>query len=85
MNFFCNKCGLCCKKVSESPTYCHLNRGDGICRHFQESDSSCSVFSSRPEICNMEIMYQKHFSREFSKDQFIEINKNICLKWQGKI
>ena len=81
MNKFpCFSCGKCCKKVHLSSETDFLNRGDGICKHYKESDNSCSIYDDRPDICSVEIQYKKHYSHVYTWEVFVEINLEVCKK-----
>ena len=55
--FYCNCCGLCCKNVNQSPIYQYLDRGNGICKYFNDHTSLCSIYDHRPVECNVDAMY----------------------------
>ena len=44
--FNCNKCGLCCQNLNEY--YLDLDRGDGVCRYFNEKTRLCDIYEKRP-------------------------------------
>jgi Fe-S-cluster containining protein len=48
MKFPCNACGECCRHVDGVPG---LDRGDGICTHFDEVTKLCQVYETRPMAC----------------------------------
>ena len=39
----------------------------------------CDIYNDRPEICNIYRMYNKHFSDEFSWDEFAVLNMLDCV------
>lgn len=47
--FHCDCCGLCCMNLDKSDLYSDLNRGDGICKYFDEQTHLCSIYDERPE------------------------------------
>lgn len=60
--FICDKCGLCCMKIGESPIYSFLDRGDGICKYFDYDTKLCSIYDERPVMCNyMSFILKKKF------------------------
>jgi len=76
--FPCTGCGACCKAILLSPQTRWLDRGDGICRHFDESQNACTIYETRPEICNVRIMYEKQYQEQFSWSEFVAVNQKSC-------
>lgn len=76
--FKCDKCGLCCMNLRRSKIYSCLDRGDGVCKYYCEDTHLCSIYKNRPEICNVDKMYIKYFSNNFTLDKYYEMNYNAC-------
>lgn len=76
--FPCDKCGLCCKRVSVAEETVFLDRGDGVCKHHDEESKLCSIYESRPEVCRVNEYYTKHYSKRISWDNFVQENLAIC-------
>lgn len=76
--FDCHRCGACCKLVNLSNQTSELDRGDGICRHFDELGNACNIYESRPEICNVSVMYEKSYKNIYDWASFSAINKEVC-------
>lgn len=64
--FPCSKCGECCRHINLIPQLSEFDRGDGICIHL--SGNLCDIYEQRPEICRVDVMYQKYYS-----DNILEI------------
>ncbi|OYU12582.1 MAG: zinc/iron-chelating domain-containing protein [Comamonadaceae bacterium PBBC1] len=77
--FPCNGCGKCCRKVANSPQTVWLDRGDSICKHFDETKNSCTIYDTRPLVCRVEAYYDKNLSHKISWNDFFQINLKICL------
>lgn len=60
--------------------YRHLDRGDGTCRYYDEASRLCSIYSSRPEICNVDKMYDEFFKDIYSLDKYYELNYAGCQR-----
>ena len=70
----CSKCkGLCCRHVVRD-----LDRGDGTCKHFDETTFKCKIYEKRPMICNTDAMFERFYSKFMSRDQFDNMNKKAC-------
>lgn len=70
----CSKCkGLCCRHVVTD-----LDRGDGTCKHFDETTFKCKIYENRPLICNTDAMFERFYSKFMSRDQFDNMNKKAC-------
>ncbi len=78
--FPCTQCGKCCRYVSKSELTAYLDRGDGTCRHFDEDTKLCKIYQNRPLICRVEDMYKTHFAKDYTWEEFIAINLEICNK-----
>lgn len=76
--FKCSRCGLCCKNIGVSRLYADLNRGDGICKFFDQNSSLCTIYENRPLICNVDAMYTTYFADKMSKSEFYELNYAGC-------
>ena len=78
--FPCTACGQCCRLVYLSEETAHLNRGDGVCRHFDEKQNLCSIYENRPLVCNIKQYYLTYLTEEMTWNHFITINWAVCEK-----
>lgn len=76
--FPCNGCGKCCRQVSNSEETAWLDRGDSVCKHFDEAANLCTIYENRPLVCRVEVYYDRYLTDRFSWDQFVQINLEIC-------
>lgn len=83
MSFPCNKCGWCCQNLDNNEMYSLLDRGDGICKWFNIKHNNCTIYHTRPEICNIEKMYHSNFSA-IDYDEYINLNIQVCQSVQRK-
>ncbi len=77
MQFPCNACGACCQKVTGVPT---LDRGDGICIHFDEKSKLCLVYESRPLVCNVDKAYATYFIDKISPQAYYMTQAVSCVE-----
>lgn len=77
MSFPCNKCGWCCQNLDKNELYSVLNRGDGTCKWFDLEGKSCTIYDTRPVICNIEAMYHNSFFA-MDYDEYIALNIHTC-------
>ena len=56
-NFPCSQCGACCRHVDLSELTAYLNRGDGVCRYYDQITHLCTIYDSRPEVCRIDQFY----------------------------
>ena len=75
MKFECDKCGICCKLLKGIPQLAAFDRGDGVCIHLK--DNLCSIYESRPDICNVEKMYV-FFKEQMSEEEYLQLMSNSC-------
>ena len=78
--FKCDQCGLCCRSVGTSYVYKDLDRGDGVCRYFQDGTNLCSIYHKRPLRCNIEEYYNTYFQDKMTKVEYFELNYRECDK-----
>lgn len=52
--FPCDRCGLCCQHVDRSLLTAQLDRGDGMCTHFDGKTGLCKIYAERPLVCRVE-------------------------------
>ena len=71
VKFNCDKSGLCCKAVN--------------CKYLKE-DNTCSIYETRPLVCNIEKGYEVFFKDKMTKQEFFKLNEHYCnvLKSQEK-
>lgn len=76
--FPCTGCGACCKSILLSTQTDWLDRGDGVCKYFDDSQNTCTIYETRPEICNVRVMYEKHYRKQFNWSEFVVVNQKSC-------
>lgn len=76
--FPCSQCGLCCENVHLAYETQYLDRGDGICKHYDEVTKHCFIYEQRPEICRVDLQYQLNYSSLFTWDEFVQVNLEAC-------
>lgn len=77
MAFRCDKCGLCCRLLRYVPQLAAFDRGDGVCRFLQ--GNLCSIYESRPDICNVEKMYPV-FASIMSREEYDRAMADSCAQ-----
>ena len=78
LHFHCSMCGLCCQRVGCSDIYRYLDRGDGVCWYYEDLTHKCSIYSTRPLICNVEVFYEKYMKSKMRKEEFFALNYEAC-------
>lgn len=79
----CDKCGLCCTQVGDSPIYRALDRGDGVCMYLDRAAKLCTIYECRPVLCNVDRAYSMYFAGEMSKEEYYVLNYGACKKLKG--
>lgn len=82
--FPCNQCGLCCQRVHQSTETRFLDRGDGVCKHYDVPNKSCSIYELRPEICRVDIQFTNRFAQHYSWHEFVMLNTAVCTALQAE-
>lgn len=77
-SFPCDGCGKCCQNLHLSSELDFLNRGDGTCINFNEIKKACSIYEDRPDICRVDIQYKKNYKNDYSWDEFVTLNLQVC-------
>ncbi|HED5923263.1 TPA: YkgJ family cysteine cluster protein [Escherichia coli] len=77
--FPCSQCGACCCHVNRAGETQCLDRGDGICRHYQTDSHLCAIYDKRPQICRVEDQYLLNYQSQYSWQEFIALNQAACL------
>ena len=75
--FFCDRCGLCCRNISHILQLKEFDNGDGICRYLLPNNL-CAIYNNRPEVCRVDVMYERYYKLKISKTEFYKINAEIC-------
>lgn len=81
ISFICDKCGKCCKILQYIPELNEYDRGDGICKYL--NDNLCTIYTNRPDICNVEKTYEK-FSHMFTKEEYYQFVTEYCKQLKQK-
>ena len=76
VKFPCEKCGECCRHISGIPELAEYDRGDGVCIHLK--GVLCEIYDHRPDICNVETMFRKVFSKSMTREEFFAKNLDAC-------
>jgi len=76
--FPCNSCGACCQSIRLAPQTAWLDRGDGVCRHFDQLNARCGIYDRRPEVCNVRSMYEQHYRARMDWPAFVTLNLTAC-------
>lgn len=78
--FKCDCCGVCCRRVPLSEIYSELDRGDGVCKFFDEDTSYCSIYENRPLKCNVDALFEVYFSRKMTRKEYYDLNYKACCE-----
>lgn len=81
--FKCDKCGLCCTQLSGLSIYSELDRGDGVCKFFDEETSLCTIYKNRPLLCNVDQAYERYFRDKLSREEYYQLNHEACRQIKG--
>ncbi|MBQ7219412.1 MAG: YkgJ family cysteine cluster protein [Synergistaceae bacterium] len=80
--FECRKCGKCCTLFHMFPEGDSireaLDSGDGICRYFDRESRLCSIYESRPIICNHARYYDEYLKDRMTCEEFDVFLNTFC-------
>lgn len=80
--FPCTSCGECCRRVYLSSETESLDRGDGVCKYFNDNANICLNYENRPLICRVEDYYKQNLKDTVSWEYFVMINLEVCRDFQ---
>jgi hypothetical protein len=75
--FVCSRCGACCRNIHLYEPASYLDRGDGVCKYYNDNDKSCTIYEFRPEICRVDKMY-KLFKNKMTWNEYIDLSYESC-------
>lgn len=78
--FPCNQCGLCCRNLQGIEALQEYDLGNGTCKYL--IDNKCSIYEDRPEICQVDTMFEKYFYKHMNWDQYVLENIKVCQQLQ---
>ena len=81
--FICTKCGLCCRNIDKIPEFAKFDMGNGVCIHLS-NDNLCNIYVVRPDICNIDRMYELFYKSILSKEEYERLNIEGCRALQNK-
>lgn len=76
--FKCDCCGQCCKNITLSDMYSELNRGDGVCKFFDDKKLLCTIYDDRPLKCRVDAVYDLIFFKKMTREEYYKINYISC-------
>ncbi len=83
-SFPCQQCGLCCQHVDLAEQTRFLDRGDGVCGHYDALRKACSIYDDRPDICRVDLQYTLHYAQRHTWKEFVELNLQVCAVLQAQ-
>lgn len=78
--FPCNRCGACCRNVHLAEATHFLDRGDGCCKHYDDTSQLCSIYQERPSICRIDEQFEVNYKLSMTWEIFVELNLAACAK-----
>ena len=82
--FPCTSCGLCCQNISNIKELKEFDLGNGVCKYFNHIDNSCKIYQDRPDICQVDKMFDIKYHKYFTKEEFYIENAKVCNNLQDK-
>lgn len=77
-SFPCTACGQCCRRVYLGGLTAYLDRGDGVCYHFDDTSKLCTIYHERPLVCRVEDYYKAYLVDNYTWQEFVEMNVQVC-------
>ncbi|HZF71240.1 YkgJ family cysteine cluster protein [Sulfuricurvum sp.] len=76
--FPCSNCGLCCRNIDKVKELNEFDLGNGTCKYLDIFSNFCIIYDTRPDICNIDKMFEKEYKAYFDKKEFYILNANVC-------
>lgn len=70
--------------MGDSEEYKDLNRGDGVCRHYDDSTHKCLIYKERPLRCNVDEYYKAILSDKMPLKDYHRMNRMACDELKRK-
>lgn len=67
-----------------NPLYEALDRGDGVCIHYDNATRQCDIYEQRPLICRVDDSYI-HFAAVMSREQYNTANLQACQQLMDRV
>lgn len=83
--FTCDACGTCCTKLHKNALYKNLDRGDGVCIHFNKNTNLCEIYETRPIICRVDEMYWLYYYKYLDIGAYYSLNYESCRIIQSEL
>ena len=58
--------------------YKDLDKGNGICKYFDDITNLCLIYEVRPLKCRVDEMYRVYFAESITIDEYYRQNKQAC-------
>lgn len=81
-SFSCDRCGLCCRHIKNIELLKELDDGTGTCRFLNRETNLCSIYNSRPLICNVDDAYEIFFKENMTREEYYMLNYSACKKFK---
>ena len=78
--FKCDCCGLCCRNIKGIKLLAPFDDGSGTCVYLDRENNLCTVYSSRPLVCNVDEMYDAFLRDKMTMEEFYALNYDACEK-----
>lgn len=83
--FPCQQCGLCCQRVHLAAETKSLDRGDGVCMHYEETNKVCTIYDERPDICRVDALYKKRYVQLYTWEEYVDLNLQVCKRLHNEM
>ncbi len=80
--FDCERCGSCCRNLDGIEACANMDRGDGVCKYYNNETRECIIYDFRPDICNLSKHYLKKYKNKMTWEEYVEQNKEGCKTLQ---
>lgn len=76
--FKCDCCGLCCRHITGIKMLEAFDDGTGTCIYLDRENDLCTIYKTRPVVCNVDAMYELCFAHKMTREEFYAMNYAAC-------
>ena len=80
--FICKKCGKCCRNIDLIVP--EFDRGDGICRDYDDETKLCKIYEIRPLVCRAKEMYEKLYKDRVDEVEYYKFIQFMCKNFERR-
>ena len=62
-----------------------MDDGTGVCRFLNRQTNLCTIYATRPLLCNVDAAYDALFRKNMTREEFYELNRLACERMKAAL